>query len=133
MENKQGLIKLGLIQTDCVENPIENISSSVELIRKATEDGANIVCLQELFNTRYFCNTHDERNFEWAEQIDGDLVDRLSKLAKELEIVLIAPFFEKRAKGVYHNSLVVIDTDGSVLGNYRKMLGKYLKYWIDMI
>lgn len=121
MENKQGLIKLGLIQTDCVEDPIENISGSVELIRKAAENGANIVCLQELFSTLYFCNTHDENNFDWAEPIDGSLVERLSELAKELGIVLIAPFFEKRAKGVYHNSLVVIDADGLVLGNYRKM------------
>lgn len=121
MENKNDFVKLGLIQTDCVKEPSENISSSVELIRKAAEDGANIVCLQELFNTIYFCNTHDEKNFDWAEPIDGSLVQKLSRLAKELEIVLIVPFFEKRVKGVYHNSLVVIDADGCVLGNYRKM------------
>jgi N-carbamoylputrescine amidase len=121
MEKLQRLIKLGLIQSDCVKNPADNILRSIELIKEAAELGANIVCLQELFTTLYFCNTHDEENFDLAEPLDGELVQKLSELCKELEIVLIAPFFEKRAHGLYHNSLVVIDTDGSVLGRYRKM------------
>lgn len=121
MENKERLIKLGLIQTNCVKDPSENISRSIELIKEAAQEGANIICLQELFTTLYFCNTHDENSFDLAEPIDGSLVQQLSELAKELNIVLIAPFFEKRAQGLYHNSLVVIDVDGMVLGNYRKM------------
>ena len=121
MEQQQRLIKLGLIQSDCEKNPVENISKSKELIRKAAEEGANIICLQELFTTLYFCNTHDEKNFDLAEKLDSEFVKDLCRLCSELGIVLIAPFFEKRAQGLYHNSLVVIDADGSVLGNYRKM------------
>lgn len=121
METKERFINLGLIQTDCVEDPSKNITKSIELIRKAAEEGASIICLQELFTTLYFCNEHHEENFDLAEPINGELVKRLSNLSRELGIVLIAPFFEKRAPGLYHNSLVVIDADGSVLGNYRKM------------
>lgn len=121
MENEKRLIKLGLIQTFCETDPKNNVERNKDLIRSAAEAGANIICLQELFNTVYFCNQHDEENFNWAEPIDGKLVQELSDLSEELGVVLIAPFFEKRAQGIYHNSLVVIDTDGSVLGNYRKM------------
>lgn len=121
MENQKKIIKLGLIQLSAVQNPEENISKHFEAIRQAAEEGANIICLQELFTTLYFCNKHDESNFDLAVPIDGELVAQLCELAKELHIVLIAPFFEKRTQGVYYNSLVVINTDGSVLGNYRKM------------
>ena len=121
MENQKKIIKLGLIQLAAVENPIENISKHLEAIRQAAEEGANIICLQELFTTQYFCNQHDEDNFDLAIPIDGKLVAKLCELAAELKVVLIAPFFEKRTKGVYHNSLVVINSDGSVLGNYRKI------------
>tara|TARA_R100000963_G_C4640805_1_gene104445 strand:- start:1363 stop:2160 length:798 start_codon:yes stop_codon:yes gene_type:complete len=104
------------------------------LIREAAEQGAQIICLQELFNTLYFCVDYNDDYFDWAEPIDGELVISLSDLAKELEVVIVAPFFEKRAKGIYHNSLVVIDVDGQVLGNYRKTHipddpGFYEKYY----
>jgi N-carbamoylputrescine amidase len=121
MENENRVVKLGLIQTSCVAEPKVNIDRNFELVGEAAEKGANIICLQELFNTLYFCNEHDEDNFDLAEAINGDLVRRACTLAKKLGVVLIVPFFEKRTQGLYHNSLVVIDADGSVLGNYRKM------------
>ncbi len=121
MENQQRKVRLGLVQTSCVSSTSENIQNHIRLIKQAAEDGANIVCLQELFTTVYFCNEHDESNFDYAEPIEGKLVETLKELAKELGIVLIAPFFEKRARGIYHNSLVVIDVDGHLLGTYRKM------------
>jgi len=121
MENDNRVIKLGLVQTSCESDPKENIDKNFELIKKAAEEGANIVCLQELFTTLYFCNEHEEKNFDLAEPINGELVKRASSLSKELGVVLIIPFFEKRTQGVYHNSLVVIDADGTILGNYRKI------------
>jgi N-carbamoylputrescine amidase len=121
MEKEERLIKLGLIQTDCEKDPSVNILKSKELIRQAADQGANIICLQELFTTLYFCNTHDENNFNMAEKLDSAFVYDLCSLCSELGIVLIAPFFEKRAQGLYHNSLVVIDVDGTLLGHYRKM------------
>lgn len=126
--------KIALIQTHCTENPKDNLYRQMGLIREAAQQGANIVCLQELFNTLYFCVDYNEDYFKWAESLDGELVQSLCELAKELEVVIIAPFFEKRAKGVYHNSLVVIDADGSLLGSYRKTHipddpGFYEKYY----
>ncbi len=121
MEKTKNAVKLGLIQAKAFEEPEKNIEKHTELIREAAEKGANIVCLQELFTTLYFCNKHDKQNFDLAISKDGEVVQQLSVLAKELGIVLIAPFFEKRANGIYHNSLVVISTNGEVAGHYRKM------------
>ena len=131
--NKE-IVTIGLIQTDCSKDPKDNLYTQMSLIREAAEKGAQIVCLQELFNTLYFCVEYNEDYFDWAEPLDGELVQSLSDLAKELNIVIIAPFFEKRAKGVYHNSLIVIDADGSIAGSYRKMHipddpGFYEKYY----
>lgn len=131
MSNK---INVGLIQTYCGKSLEENVLRHFNLIRKAAEQGAQIICLQELFTTTYFCADYDDGAFEWAESIPGNLTERLSELAKELEVVILAPFFEKRAKGIYHNSMVVIDADGSLLGTYRKMHipddpGFYEKYY----
>jgi N-carbamoylputrescine amidase len=131
---KEEKVTLGLIQTSCSKNPKDNLYRQMGLVREAVEKGAQIVCLQELFNTPYFCVDYNEDYFDWAEPLNGDLVQSLSDLSKELEVVIVAPFFEKRAKGVYHNSLVVIDADGSVLGSYRKTHipddpGFYEKYY----
>ncbi len=130
-ENK---VALGLIQLSCSENIEKNISNTVKQIRKATEQGARVILLQELFNTTYFCQTADDRFFEWSQSIPGPLTNTLCELAAELEIVLVAPFFERRAAGVYHNSLVVIDADGTLMGKYRKKHipddpGFYEKYY----
>lgn len=89
-------------------------------MRQAAKNGAQIICLQELFNTLYFCIEEDYRAFELAEKANGQLSQELSKLCAELNIVLVVPYFEKRTEGLYHNSALVIDADGQILGNYRK-------------
>lgn len=105
----------------CSANPEENLQKAIEKIREAANDGAQIVCLQELFRSLYFCDVEDYDNFKLAEAIPGPSTDALSKVAKELGVVIIASLFEKRAEGLYHNTTAVIDADGSYLGKYRKM------------
>ncbi len=121
MEKSKRTVKLGLIQAKAFQEPEKNIEHHIQFVNEAAEKGADIVCLQELFTTPYFCNEHDESNFDLAEPIDGEMVKEFSQLAKQLGVVLILPFFEKRAQGLYHNSLAVISSNGEVLGNYRKM------------
>lgn len=113
-------VTLGLIQLSCTENREKNISKTVEQIRSAVAKGAEIILLQELFNTTYFCQSIDDRFFDWSEAIPGPLSEKLCSLAAELDVVIVAPYFERRAAGVYHNSLIVIDADGTLLGKYRK-------------
>lgn len=130
----QRQIRLGLIQSNCSENPEENISKTVSRIKEAAGRGARVILLQELFNTTYFCQTVDEQFFEWAQSIPGPITDKMRALARELEVVIVAPFFEKRTPGIYHNSLVVIDADGTLMGRYRKKHipddpGFYEKYY----
>lgn len=117
----KNLVKIGLIQMSCSPSPKDNLAKAIAMIRDAAKQGARIVSLQELFNALYFCQTEDYAPFELAEPIPGDTTDALSKLAKELQVVIIAPLFEKRAQGVYHNSAAIIDADGAYLGKYRKM------------
>jgi len=114
-------INLGLIQTSCNTDIQSNIEKTVEKIREAAKQGAKVVLLQELFNTTYFCQRIDGQYFDWAQPIPGPITDELTALAEELEVVIVAPFFERRAPGIYHNSLVVIDADGTLMGRYRKM------------
>ncbi len=111
---------LALIQLSCSDDPEENLSQSIEKIKAAAASGANVILLQELFNTTYFCQTVDDQFFDWAQSIPGPITEEMSLLAKELDIVIVAPFFERRAAGIYHNSLVVIDADGTLMGTYRK-------------
>lgn len=113
-------VNIGIIQTFCTANKEENTHRIQKLIRKAAENEAQIICLQELYNTLYFCNTEEYENLQLAEVFDGTANKEMAVLCKELSVVLIVPYFEKRATGVYHNSAVVIDTDGTILGNYRK-------------
>lgn len=127
-------VNIALIQHSCTETPEENITKATRLIRESAEKGARVILLQELFNTTYFCQTTDDIYFDWAEPIPGPLMERLCKLATELEVVLVVPFFERRTAGIYHNSLVVIDADGSLMGSYRKKHipedpGFYEKYY----
>lgn len=117
---KKQMIRLGLIQHGCTADRQANLERAVTLIRNAADEGAQVVLLQELFNTLYFCQTTDESFFDWAERVPSGLTETLCALAAELEIVLVAPFFERRAAGIYHNSLVVIDADGTLMGTYRK-------------
>jgi N-carbamoylputrescine amidase len=115
-------VNLGLIQMTCTDNVGENFNKAVKLIKDATQEGAQIICTKELFKSLYFCQSEDWRQFDLAEEINQNspTVQKLSKLAGELEIVLIASLFEKRAMGLYHNTTVVLDSDGSYLGKYRK-------------
>ena len=115
------IVTLGLIQMKAAVSPQANLNQAVRKIREAAAKGAQIICLQELFRSRYFCQTYDPKNFELAESIPGPSTEILSKLAKEKSIVIIAPLFEKRAAGLYHNTAVVLDADGKLAGKYRKM------------
>lgn len=114
-------VTLGLIQMQADPEPQVNLQRTIEHIRSAAAQGAQIVCLQELFASRYFCQSEDTAPFRWAEPIPGPTTRTLGQLAAELHIVLIVPIFEQRARGLYHNSAVIFDADGSQLGLYRKM------------
>src|SRR6201989_123609 len=105
----------------CTKNPSENLAKAAARIRDAAAKGAQIVCLQELFTSLYFCDVEDYENFKLAEPIPGPSTDALSAVAKELKVVIIASLFEKRAQGIYHNTTAVLDADGTYLGKYRKM------------
>lgn len=110
-----------MVQNSCTENKEENISKALNGIRKAATNGAQIVCLQELFASLYFCDVENYDNFNLAEAVPGPSTEKLCSLAKELNVVIVASLFEKRAQGIYHNTTAVIDADGSYLGKYRKM------------
>ncbi len=115
------IVNVGLIQMALGRDSELNLEKAVERVRQAAAHGAQIVCLPELFRSLYFCQAEQHVNFSLAEEIPGPTTQRLSDLASELQVVLIAPLFERRAPGIYHNSAAVIDADGSYLGKYRKM------------
>ena len=114
-------VKVGLVQMSCTASPQENLEKAIAQIRLAAKQGAEIVCLQELFTSLYFCDTEDYAHFSLAEPVPGPTTTRLSDIAKELGVVIIASLFEQRAKGLYHNTTAVMDADGTYLGKYRKM------------
>jgi len=121
MKRKSSETKLGLIQTDVSANPDANLKKTIALIERTAKAGAQIICTQELFRSQYFCQSEDHENFKLAETIPGPSTDAFQKLAKKHKVVIIASLFEKRASGLYHNTAVIIDADGSMLGIYRKM------------
>jgi N-carbamoylputrescine amidase len=114
-------VKVGLVQMTCVKDVAQNMARAIQGIRDAAKDGAQIICLQELFTSLYFCDVEDHENFKLAESIPGTSTEILSPIAKELGVVIIASLFEKRTEGLYHNTTAVIDADGAYLGKYRKM------------
>jgi N-carbamoylputrescine amidase len=116
-----GKIKVGLVQMSCVADKEANLQKAIDGVRDAVRQGAQIVCLQELFTSLYFCDEENYDNFLLAESIPGPSSDTLSTIAAELGVVIIASLFEKRAQGLYHNTVAVLDADGSYLGKYRKM------------
>jgi N-carbamoylputrescine amidase len=118
--NKE-IVKVGLVQMACGEDAEANMKTAEQGIRQAAGQGAQIICLQELFQTPYFCQVENHDNFELAEEIPGPSTQAMSQLASELGVVLILPLFEKRSTGIYHNTAVVLDADGSTAGRYRKM------------
>ena len=112
---------MGIVQLACTPVPSENMERTTAAIREAAQKGAQVVVLQELFQSLYFCDVEDYANFGLAEAIPGAATGLLGKLAAELNIVIVASLFEKRAEGLYHNTTAVLDADGSYLGKYRKM------------
>lgn len=112
---------LGLLQMRCEGDVSVNLERAVTAIHRAARNGAEIICLQELFNSPYFCQQHDPALFELAEPIPGPSSERLAEAARETETVIVTSLFERRAPGVYHNTAVVFDADGSLCGLYRKM------------
>ncbi|HTX19756.1 MAG TPA: carbon-nitrogen hydrolase [Bacteroidota bacterium] len=118
---ERNIVRVGLVQMSCTADTAQNMKKAVDGIRMAAKKGANIVCLQELFRSLYFCVEEEYSAFSLAEPIPGPSTAELQDVAKELGVVLIAPIFEKRAEGIYHNTAAVIDADGSYLGKYRKM------------
>lgn len=117
------VIKLGVIQTSCTADVQANFKKTLGLIEDAAAQGAQVICTQELFKSLYFCQSEDSSQFELAEEINQDspTIQTMSKLAKDLQVVLVVSLFEKRALGLYHNTLAVLDADGRFLGKYRKM------------
>lgn len=116
-----GKFTVGLIQMAPGRDAATNLKKAVSLVEKAAKDGAEVICLPELFRSQYFCQTEDIANFELAETIPGPSTAAVSKVAKKHKVAVVVPLFEKRAMGVYHNSLAVIDLDGEIAGIYRKM------------
>src|ERR1700756_4209712 len=114
-------LTVGLLQRQCSKDPAANLTGTVEAIREAAKRGAQIVCLEELFRSQYFCREENADNFDLAEPIPGSTTEALSKLARDLRIVIIGSIFERRAAGLYHNTAVVLDANGALLGLYRKM------------
>ncbi len=121
MKSHPKSVKIALVQDRCSADPAENLAKALGHIRTAAALGAQIICLQELFTSLYFCQVEDHKYFALAEEIPGPSTGALCPLARELGVVLIASLFERRAAGLYHNTAVVIDADGSMLGRYRKM------------
>jgi len=113
--------RVGLVQMRCSADPAENLATAAARVEEAAERGAQVVCLQELFRSPYFCQREDAATFDLAEPIPGPSTDALGRVAAARGVVVIAPLFERRAEGVFHNSAAVIDADGSIAGVYRKM------------
>ncbi|MEO7597580.1 MAG: carbon-nitrogen hydrolase [Opitutus sp.] len=114
-------INLGLLQHACGASAAENLKKTLALAEQAAKQGANIICTQELFRSQYFCQSEDHEHFKLAEAIPGPSTEAFQKLAKKYGVVIIGSLFERRASGLYHNTAVIIDADGKLLGIYRKM------------
>ena len=115
------LLKVGLIQQCCTNETEHNLNAVSSAIQQAAASGARLIVLQELFANHYFCQSACQEAFRLAEDIPGPTVEYLVALATQLTVVIVAPIFERRAPGLYHNTAVVIETDGSIAGKYRKM------------
>jgi N-carbamoylputrescine amidase len=114
-------VRVGITQMACGPNPQANLAKQLRMLTRAVEQGAKIVCTQELFRSQYFCQSEDHACFGLAESIPGPSTDALCAFAKQHEVVVVGSLFEKRASGLYHNTAVIIDADGALMGIYRKM------------
>ncbi len=125
---------IGLIQMALSENTDDNLNKAVDRIEDAVKQGAQVICLPELFRSKYFCQKEDIQNFNLAETIPGPSTNTLSKIAMKHKVVIVVPLFEKRTYGIYHNTAAIINTEGEIAGLYRKMHipddpGFYEKYY----
>jgi len=120
-KKRADVVTVGLVQMSCAPQPEANHKKAIARINDAAKRGAQIVCLQELFRSQYFCQTEDIQLFKLAETIPGPTTEKLAKVARQRKIVIVASLFEKRAAGIYHNTAVMIDTSGKIVGKYRKM------------
>ena len=118
---KSKTLKVALVQHRCNDNRDQNLARTIAGIREAASDGAQLILLQELHTSLYFCQREDTSLFDLAEAIPGPSTTALGNIAKELKIVIVASLFERRASGLYHNTAAVLDSDGSLAGIYRKM------------
>ncbi len=117
----QDAFRIGLVQTSCLLDPNENLEKTLWKVREAAARGAQVICLQELFRSQYFCREENAELFDLAESIPGPSTAALGKLARELKVVIVASLFERRAAGLYHNTAAVLGPDGEIVGLYRKM------------
>ena len=127
-------ITIGMVQQSCGNNVLDNVSASIKGIAELAKQGANVIVLQELHRSLYFCQTENTQNFSLAETIPGPTTDALGEIAKQHSVIVVASLFEHRAKGIYHNTAVVIESTGDLAGIYRKMHipddpGYYEKYY----
>ena len=113
--------RVALVQMSCSPDPDANLDKAADRVREAARAGADVVCLPELFRTQYFCQREDHALFDLAEPIPGPSTEKLSRIAKEEHVAVVASLFERRAPGIYHNTAAVIEQDGSLSGKYRKM------------
>ncbi len=121
MPSSESKFRVGLVQMSCGLDPAENLAKAGWRIREAAGRGAQVICLQELFSTQYFCRQESAELFALAEPVPGPTTEHLSALAGELGVAIVASMFERRGPGVYHNTAAVIDAGGELLGLYRKM------------
>jgi N-carbamoylputrescine amidase len=114
-------LRIALVQMSCEAEPRRNLDKALARIDEAAARGAKVICLQELFRSRYFCQSEEARNFDLAEPIPGPTTEALSAAAAAREVVIVGSIFERRTEGIYHNTAVVLDADGRLAGRYRKM------------
>ncbi len=115
------MLKAAMIQQQCTVDKKENIEKAIGYIREASSNGAKIICLQELFNTIYFCYELDKKYYDWAETIPGHTIESISAIAKDESVVIIAPIYEHEIYGELYNTAVIIGPNGEIIGKYRKM------------
>ena len=121
MDANDAIVTVGLVQASASPDPAVNLEKTLAAAQDAARQGARIICTQELFRSQYFCQREDAALFDLAEPVPGPTSERMAALARELGVVLIVSVFEKRARGLYHNTAAVLDADGSLKGIYRKM------------
>ncbi len=119
--NPENNLTIGLVQMACGAVPHENLAAALAKVEEAARRGAGVICLPELFRSQYFCQTEDPAWFDLAEPVPGPSTESLGEVARKHHVVIVVPVFERRTAGLYHNSVVVLDRDGSIAGLYRKM------------